>query len=61
MLKNEIQKVIARNTLLKVHLISGETYTGVCELKGISDSLYINTGQNCIKVPFWTIKRIKVM
>lgn len=41
----------------RVHLVSGETFTGLCEIDHPSDSLSISTNNGIHTVPFWTIKR----
>ncbi|WP_379135015.1 hypothetical protein [Paenibacillus sp. sgz500958] len=60
MQRQEIQKIIIENKQFKVHLISGETYIGRCELKGAAEDLSLLTETEEKFIPFWVIKRILI-
>lgn len=57
MIKKDIQHALLSNLWQRVHLISGETYAGVCKIDQTTDALHIATNQGNYTVPYWTIKR----
>ena len=57
MIKKDIQHALLSNLWQGVHLVSGETYTGVCKIDQTSDALHIATNKGEFTVPYWTIKR----
>jgi hypothetical protein len=57
MIKQDVQYALLSNLWQRVHLISGETYTGVCKIDHSSDALHIETNKGNFTVPYWTIKR----
>ncbi|ASA20891.1 hypothetical protein [Paenibacillus donghaensis] len=59
MLKREIQQLLLENVTHSIHLISGETYIGTCEINEQSDSIQMITGQEKVSFPYWAVKRIK--
>lgn len=58
MIKQDIQHALLSNLWQRVHLISGETYTGVCRIDHHADALQIETKKGNYTVPYWTIKRL---
>lgn len=57
MIKREVQSALDHNIKQRIHLISGETFTGICEINQSMDSLNVSTKEGTFSVPFWTIKR----
>lgn len=54
----KLQQAIAEGALLEIHLISGETYRGICK-KGKANSFELKTDEGLLSLPYWTIKRFK--
>ncbi|MGN7765089.1 hypothetical protein [Paenibacillus sp. 22594] len=57
MKKKDIQLALVSSMCQRVHLVSGETYTGKCEINPAADVLEIITNEGRLKLPYWTIKR----
>ncbi|MNT73836.1 hypothetical protein D3C72_2125900 [compost metagenome] len=55
----KFQQAIAEGTLLEIHLISGETYRGICTKGKLADSFELKTDKGLLSLPYWTIKRFK--
>ncbi|WP_379153350.1 hypothetical protein [Paenibacillus sp. sgz5001063] len=57
MKKKDIQLALVASMCQRVLLVSGEIYTGKCEIDPASDVLEIITNEGRLKLPYWTIKR----
>ncbi|WPP39658.1 hypothetical protein SK066_13600 [Paenibacillus hunanensis] len=58
-MKPAIQEAMHNQTPLHVHLISGETYIGICKTHDNPNFFIIHTDCGDLTFPYWTIKRIK--
>lgn len=58
----EIKKAVSNEELLRLHLISGEFYTGICH-PDLNDThvFVINTSDRSLKLPYWAVKRFERM
>ncbi|KWX79568.1 hypothetical protein AMQ84_06535 [Paenibacillus riograndensis] len=57
MKKKDIQLALVTSMCQRVHLVSGETYTGKCEINPVADVLEVSTQEGRLTLPYWTIKR----
>lgn len=55
----KLQQAIADRASLEIHLISGETYRGICQKGTAADSFEFKTNDSVLSLPYWTIKRFK--
>ncbi|UQZ35866.1 hypothetical protein C2I18_21420 [Paenibacillus sp. PK3_47] len=58
---NHLRQAIAERIPLQIHLISGETYRGVCKHSSQSENCTIITDNGEFTFPVWTIKRFKAI
>lgn len=56
---NKLHQAIAEGIPLQIHLISGETYRGICKHSNLTDYCTITTEINEFTFPVWAIKRFK--
>lgn len=56
----EIKKAVSKEEVLRLHLVSGEFYTGPC-FPDINDTRFftINTSERTVTLPYWAVKRFE--
>ncbi|WP_046214479.1 hypothetical protein [Paenibacillus wulumuqiensis] len=54
-----IQQAIRHKDTLHIHLVSGETYIGICEAHHNPNLFIIHTEEASHCLPYWSIKRVK--
>ncbi|GGO06184.1 hypothetical protein [Saccharibacillus kuerlensis] len=56
----EIKKAVFKEEVLRLHLISGEFYTGPC-YPVLDDTRFftINTSDCLVTLPYWAVKRFE--
>lgn len=56
----EIKKAVFQEEVLRLHLISGEFYTGPCYPDLNNNSFFkINTPEQTFSLPYWAVKRFE--
>ncbi|NGZ77773.1 hypothetical protein [Saccharibacillus alkalitolerans] len=56
----EIKKAVSKEEVLRLHLVSGEFYTGPCS-PHVNDARFftINTSECPVTLPYWAVKRFE--
>ncbi|KAA9004133.1 hypothetical protein F4V43_12090 [Paenibacillus spiritus] len=57
-IQKEIREAMQRRQPVTVHLVSGETYRGICDYNDGTERLTVLTGTDTLVLPAWTIKRL---
>ncbi|OWA37784.1 hypothetical protein B9G55_07015 [Saccharibacillus sp. O16] len=56
----EIKKAVSNEEVLRLHLISGEFYTGICHPdRNDTHFFVINTSDCSLTLPYWAVKRFE--
>lgn len=59
MVKRKLRQAIEAGTAMRVHLISGETYEGICEESAKADYIIMRTMKGIVSFPLWAVKRVQ--
>ncbi|MBY9078431.1 hypothetical protein KIH86_27400 [Paenibacillus sp. HN-1] len=55
--ERQLREAVEARKVIRVHLISGETYEGLCELDKKPNYLIMKTDKGEITFPIWAVKR----
>ncbi|WP_172256812.1 hypothetical protein [Saccharibacillus deserti] len=60
MAAHEIKKAVSKEEFLRLHLVSGEFYTGSCSPDLTNKSFFkIDTSDRVVSLPYWAVKRFE--
>ncbi|AIQ63876.1 hypothetical protein D3C81_462680 [compost metagenome] len=57
MVEKQLREAVETQKVIRVHLISGETYEGLCELSEKPNYIIMKTDKGDITFPLWAVKR----
>ncbi|MEK3945558.1 hypothetical protein NST94_02405 [Paenibacillus sp. FSL H8-0282] len=60
MINKRVEESIKEHSPVRLYLISGETFEGICEENFSDQFVHLNTGNGIISFPLWVVKYIRL-